>query len=108
MNIIIDDYRVLGCDVIVRTPQAGKDVLYNMANLFDSTGKPLIECLYIDHDLGCKENGYDVIKWAIEHNCLPNKIQIISMNPVGKQNIANILLDNGYDTFDGLQFILKL
>ncbi len=105
MNLIIDDCRELGCDVIARTPQAGKDVLYNMSNLFNSFGKSLIECLYIDHDLGCKENGYDIIKWAIAHNCLPNKIQIVSfVNSVGKQNIINVLIADGYHTFDNINF----
>lgn len=103
--MIIDDCRELGCDIIVRTAQAGKDVLYNMACSFDSFGKPLIGCLYIDHDLGCEETGYDVIKWAIDHGCLPNKIQVVSMNPVDKQNIANILLANDYNTFDNINFI---
>ncbi len=105
MNLIIDDYRELGCDIIARTPQAGKDILYSMANLFESFGKPLIEYLCIDHDLRQKENGYDVIKWAIAHNCLPNKVQIVSfVNSVGKQNIADILLDNNYNTFDNINF----
>ena len=105
MYLIIDDYRELGCDIIIRTPQAGKDVLYNLSNKFDSFGKPLIECLCIDYDLGFEETGYDVIKWAISHNCLPNKIQVVSANPVGKENIANILLDDGYNTFDNINFI---
>jgi len=105
MNMIIDDCRQLGCDIIIRTAQAGKDTLYNIVPLFDSFGKPLIECLYIDYDLGCKETGYDVIKWAIAHNCLPANIQIVSTLPVGKESIACLLFDNGYTSFDNTNFV---
>ncbi len=105
MYLIIDDDRSLGCDIIARTPQAGKDILYNMVHRFNSNGEPLIECLCIDHDLGFEETGYDVIKFGIENHCLPDKIQIVSMNPVGKQNIANILVDNEYNTFDNINFV---
>lgn len=65
-----------------------------MVNLFDSNQAPLIECLCIDHDLGTVinkdgdyrgENGYDIIKWAIEHNVLPKHVQIVSQNPGAKR-----------------------
>ena len=104
MYLIIDDGRSLGCQIIARTAQAGKDILYNFAGTFNSQGLPSIECLCIDYDLGTGENGYDVIKWAIEHNCLPNRIQVVTMNPVGRKNIVAALINADYVSFDNTNF----
>jgi hypothetical protein len=96
MWLIIDDKRTLGCDIVVRTPWVGKQVLRSMVGL--------IEVLCIDHDLGVGESGYDVVKWALENNCLPAQVQIVSQNPVGAQNIQNLLGNVGYKTKDGINY----
>lgn len=98
MNLIIDDERTLGCDLIARTPEAGKKVLRYMWQKIDM--------LCIDHDLGFGENGCDVIKWAIENECLPTKVQIVTMNPVGRKNIADVLVHDAWYTHVGNQIYL--
>jgi len=90
MYILIDDMRDLGCDIICRTGFAGITILEKMQGNF--------EVLCIDHDLGDadKMNGLDVIKAAAVDGLLPKEVQIVSSNPVGVQNIGNVLKDNGF------------
>lgn len=97
MWLLIDDFRSLGCDVTCRTSQEGKNALVSY--------KGNIECLCLDHDLGPgQESGYDVAKWALENGLMPNHVQIVSSNPVGRQNIAFVLTSYGYTTTDGTNF----
>jgi len=87
MWLLIDDVRYLNTvDAIARNADAGMQLLE--AFVWDG--------LVIDHDLGEKLTGYDIVKWAAQNSYLPNKVQIISANPVGKKNIENVLEDNGY------------
>lgn len=98
MWLLIDDERDLQCDVIARTAEAGKKML--------AIGGWEVLCL--DHDLGDTENnvtGYDICKWAIANDYLPNEVQLVTSNPVGRENIAKILLSNGYKTKEGIDFI---
>lgn len=64
--------------------------------------------MFLDHDLDNRiwvnsneENtGYQFIKYLVEnnnHQCKNSLIYIHSMNPVGANNMLNLLLDNGYD-----------
>jgi len=96
MWLIIDDERNLGCDVIARTAEAGAKVLHAMSGCF--------ECLCIDHDLGPGKSGYDVIRSSLNKGCLPKQVQIVSQNPVGAQNIRNLLMDSGYTSSDNINF----
>lgn len=46
------------------------------------------DILYLDHDLGQEETGYDIAKFLEEHiNFLPKEVKCISSNPVGRKNI---------------------
>jgi len=96
MWLIIDDQRDLGCDIIARTAEAGRVVLTYMGFKFDG--------LCIDHDLGGKETGLDVLKYGVESKTLPNRIQLVTSNPVGRENMKNFLLDNDYSSVDGINF----
>lgn len=58
-----------------------------------------------DHDLGEEETGYDVLVWAIEKDLLPDKVQLVTSNPVGQLNMANALRANGFDSIDGRNFV---
>lgn len=52
--------------------------------------------LYIDHDLGEGINGAEILKelFIAKHkDDLPETIFIISNNPVGRDNMRNIILD---------------
>lgn len=97
--LLIDDIRNLGCDVTVRTATAGKRALLSYVGD--------IECLCLDHDLGPdQESGYDIAKWAFEYDVMPKWVQIVTSNPVGRQNIANLLMDHGYKSSDGINYRL--
>lgn len=94
MWLLIDDCRDLNADVIARTPEAGKRML--------ALGG--WECVCFDHDLACAETGYDVLVWALEKQFLPVKVQLVTSNPVGRQNMRQALEAHGYVTVDGFNF----
>ena len=48
-----------------------------------------------DHDLGEGKTGYDVAKWLVEYNYF-GKFHIHSMNPVGANNIRQLLKHYGW------------
>ena len=52
--------------------------------------------LDLDHDLGCKQTGYDIAKYVVEHQLLLYGFACHSFNPVGKKNIEDTLLHYGY------------
>jgi len=95
MLLLIDDFRNLpDYDLIARNAIAGKHILQAM--------KGLITEVHIDHDLSSGfENGYNVIQYALDKKCLPDDVTIVSMNPVGANNIASILLKAGYIGVNG-------
>ena len=87
LHLLIDDAKNLGTmDVIARTYQEGVDALSTLP----------VTHLYLDHDLGEDKSGYDLINWAIENGKVPPNVQIVSMNPVGRQNIERALISAGY------------
>ena len=54
----------------------------------------IVEELSLDHDLGRKKTGYDVVLWmekaVIEDNfTMPNVIHLHTANPVGRAKMAN-------------------
>ncbi len=88
MWLLVDDEKNIQCDIIVRTAHVAKIVL---AGLHSE-----LEGLYLDHDLGMDSSGLDVLKWAIQNDMLPNSVQLITMNPVGKKEMEFCLRDAGY------------
>ena len=94
MWLLIDDERNLNTDAIARTPQAGKKLL--------AIGG--WSCLCLDHDLAAEESGYDVLMWAIEYDKVPEKVQLVTSNPVGRLNMRAALEAHGYCTSDGINF----
>lgn len=82
-------------DVVLRTFEAGRMFLYQ-------SFKGLISSIYFDHDLGSenpKETGYELLKIGLENALLPDKIFLVTNNPIGKINMKNLLIDYNY-TFD--------
>ena len=51
--------------------------------------------LDLDHDLGGEKTGYDIAKWCVE-NGITGVFRVHSMNPVGKQNIRQLLTHYGW------------
>ena len=95
MWLLIDDIRDLQCEVIARTPEAGMKLL--------ALGG--WECVCFDHDLGQDSTGYDVLVWAIENDYLPNMVQLVTSNPVGRDNMDAALVDAGFTRqIDGVTY----
>lgn len=82
--LLIDDIRNLEAHVIARTSQDGINVL-------ERCGK--FDVLMLDHDLGNESegSGYDVACW-LEANpqYLPDTIELVTANPVGRDNMAAV------------------
>jgi len=93
MWLLIDDTRDLGCEVVARTPEAARKLLTFSGFLFD--------CVCFDHDLGTEETGLDVLRYGIESDTLPNHVQLVTSNPVGRENMGKELHSAGYCTKDG-------
>ena len=49
-----------------------------------------------DHDLGYGATGYDVARYIVENNISIKGFTVHSMNPVGAENIINLLTHYGY------------
>ena len=94
MWLLIDDLRDLNTEAIARTPEAGKKLL--------TLGG--WECLCLDHDLATEESGYDVLVWALERDLAPVRVQLVTSNPVGRNNMRAALESAGYCTHDGINF----
>jgi hypothetical protein len=88
--MLIDDIRDLNCDIIARTSQAGFAIL--------SWLHEDIKVLILDHDLGMLSymDGNDLLKEIIVANILPQEVQLVTENPVGRMNMAAQLEDIGY------------
>lgn len=50
----------------------------------------------LDHDLGEKYSGYDICKWIVEQHYPLKGFMIHSMNPVGVNNMRQLLTHYGY------------
>jgi len=93
MNLVIDDFKDYGGDIIARNPAAGKTILKALSSITTFT-------LYIDFDLSSSETGADIVRWALQNSCLPRRVQIISTSPFGREAIEKILLNAGYQKKD--------
>ena len=52
----------------------------------------IVENMSLDHDLGTKQNGYDLVKWMAANNKWPkNKPIVHSRNPVGQTNMESVI-----------------
>lgn len=45
----------------------------------------------LDHDLGEEKTGYDICKYIIENNIKLDRVYIHTSNPVGRDNIKQLL-----------------
>jgi hypothetical protein len=86
--LLIDDCRELNVELIARTASAGRAML--------EAFKGRIEQVIFDHDLGSDETGYDVLNWALENDYVPDRVFLITSNPVGRDNMGRALEANGF------------
>ncbi len=99
MWLVVDDMRDLGGDVIARNDKAARALLGGVGYVFEG--------ICLDHDLGSEETGYDVLMWALEAEVLPGKVQIVSMNPAGRDRMRQALLNAGYVQNETLLYVHK-
>lgn len=52
------------------------------------------DCICLDHDLGEQKTGYDVCKYIIENNIKCDEYRIHTKNPVGRDNMYQLLYKN--------------
>jgi hypothetical protein len=97
MYVLIDDQRTLGADIICRSIDGAKLVLQGFKHVKYTLG--------IDYDLGFEETGHDILKWAIKENILPDFVQLVTMNPVGRKEMAWALMQVGYESYDNINFV---
>ena len=92
MIILVDDRRD-GDGIICRDIDAAQLVLAALQHLPNADDNPIE--LRLDHDLGQGQgrDGIDLLVWARDNNIrLPEKIVLVSENPVGCRNMANLLI----------------
>jgi len=101
VNILLDDLRDLPeMDIIFRSAEVAQWCWPQSLNTFH---------LFLDHDLGeNKRTGYDFLKlfylapsgtmgcWDDTFTHWPDKVTIVSANPVGRENIRNLLTQMRY------------
>jgi len=90
-TLLVDDRRTMEVDVTARTYKEAQRVLRTQE--FDR--------LYLDHDLGGRKTGYDLVKWMTLVHIQPREILLISANPDGKRDMAEWLLIHGYQRMWG-------
>ena len=72
-----------------------EDAIFYLANFReDERYEDLL--VSFDHDLGEEKTGYDFAKYLLEHNIEIGGFMIHSMNPVGANNIYQLLTHYGY------------
>jgi len=95
LYLLIDDVRIVeGMDVVARTAVEGRVALLQHP----------VTHLVLDNDLGANQDmeGYDVLMWAIQNDCVPAHVSIISANPVARKRIeAALIHDLDYMYQDG-------
>lgn len=99
MDLLIDDAKEgLGFDIVARNGKAGRSILKALASQITE--------LYIDFDLGLlSSDGLNVIEWALENNCLPDIVIIVSLNPNGIEYIRKFLIRNNYKQKSNARFV---
>lgn len=85
--LLIDDFRILpSADRTERNYEGGIKALQ----------EENWDLLYLDHDLGPGQTGYDIMRWLEEHpQSLPKEIILITQNPVGRK-MMQLVVDRLY------------
>jgi hypothetical protein len=96
LHLLIDDIRNeemcgvtdIKFDITARTSRRGKTALEN---------NPITH-LWLDNDLGIgQQEGWEILNWAVAHNCLPDHVTLVTANPVSKRRMEEVLRnDVGY------------
>jgi hypothetical protein len=66
-------------------------IVRNYQECIDIIKNNKIHFLSLDHDLGEKKTGYDVAKYLVQEGIEIKQINIHSANPVGRDNIIQLI-----------------
>ena len=88
-TLLIDDVRKIHTDYVVRS----KDAAIHFFHCFTDTME--FENVYLDFDLG-DGDGLEVLKYAFFMNTIMKNVYLITMNPVGRKQLADYLIEQGY------------
>lgn len=97
MWLLVDDKRDLNCDCIARNYEVAIQLVH--LNIWD--------CICLDHDLGEEKTGYDVLSLIIDlldKDELPERFQLVTSNPVGRDRMGKLLLNHGYKTINNIDY----
>ena len=75
----------------LRKPFKGFILVKNYKECIELLKNKKVEAISLDHDLGANKSGYDVALYMVQESIYPKKIYIHSANPVGAQNIYQLL-----------------
>lgn len=92
-TLLIDDIRDIHCDVTARNVEVAKAVLLSGLSF---------DVVYLDHDLGCRETGLDILRWMFAVDVRPKHVVLVTMNPVGRRNMESELTANDYKRVGGV------
>lgn len=76
-NILKQKYNIIIC-------RTYKEAIYEL-------DKKIYKNIDLDHDLGEEKTGYDICKYIIEKQIPIDEVYIHTNNPVGKQNMYQLL-----------------
>lgn len=76
-NILNQNYNIVIC-------RNYKETIYEL-------NKGKFRVIDLDHDLGEEKTGYDICKYIIENKIPLNKVFIHTSNPVGRNNMVQLL-----------------
>ena len=92
VEVLIDDCRDFsGNFIICRT---GENGIVTVMALTQAGVK--ISNLILDHDLGDGINGYQVTEILAKNKLLPDCVELITSNPVGREKMAQVLEMEGF------------
>jgi hypothetical protein len=93
MNLFLDDqkepklYNIDPSTVVVaRSIKAARHYL--------SKNKEKLNTLYLDHDLGSRDSGYDFLEDLISRGNIPVQVVVISLNYAGRKRIEALCKEN--------------
>ena len=90
VSLLVDDVRDLRVtDLIARNYKGAIQVLTAIK----------VDVMYLDHDLGPGKTGYDLLNFMFAKNIRikPKQIILVTMNPVGRENMIRAILNSGYE-----------
>ena len=93
MKIYMDDVR-LGPFYNTEDPESDNDwvIVRSIENVKRLLRSVPIEEMSLDHDMGTKETGYDLVKWMVEHGFWSKKKPVVhSWNIVGAKDMRFII-----------------